>query len=282
MKISSKIKVMLRSLMLNAGSLVTDKGELLYEGDELEVGKEVFVTGEDGEIVAAEDGEYKVEGKTIVVAEGKVSEIREDEAQDEPAEEVNTSKQKFEKVRLAMEESYEDKERKIIEAIRALGFADSWLVEAGEDFAIVEVWNEEAGDYKHIRFDISWSEEGEATASNPIEVVSEFIPKEDEAKDEEIVEEQFAEEEGEAQPADEPEKTEEEIKSTEDKVADLEAAVGAIREGIEKLTNAIAVLAERQDAIEETLRGLKEPAAEPAEEGEETEVKASRLSYLRK
>jgi chromosome segregation ATPase len=93
MKISSKVKLMLRSLLVKAGELSTDKGVILYDG-ELEVGIEVFVEV-DGEIVPAEDGEYKAEGKTIVVSEGKVTEIREEEvekveetveAEEEPAD----------------------------------------------------------------------------------------------------------------------------------------------------------------------------------------------------
>ena len=64
----------------------TDKGELVWEGEEdLKEGDEVFVDGEDGELVAAPDGEYKTEdGKTIVVVEGKVAEIRDPEAEVAP------------------------------------------------------------------------------------------------------------------------------------------------------------------------------------------------------
>lgn len=277
MKISTKVKLALRSLLMKCGSIETDKAVLNYDGDELEIGKEVFVESE-GEMIPAEDGEYVAGEKTYVVADGKVTEIKEKETVEEEVE-ISASKQKFNALKAAYEESYEEKERKIIEAIRSLGFADSWLVEAGEDFAVVEVWSEESGNYKHTRFDISWNEEGEAVASNPVEVVSEFVPVEDEKKDEAVVEEQFAEEPA---PADEQEDKVEETKSTEDKVEDLAIAIGDIREGVEQLTNAIAAVAKRLDAVEEKISGLEEPAAEPAEEGEETDVKASRLSYLRK
>lgn len=281
MKISSKVKLALRSLLMKCASIETDKGVLQYEGDEIEIGTEVFIESEDGEVVPAEDGEYVAGEKTYVVAEGKVTEIREKEQETVEEEvEVSASKQKFNAIKAAYEDSYEDKERKIIEAIRALGFTDSWLIEAGDDFAVVEIWNEEAGDYKHTRFDIAWNEEGEAVASNPVEVVSEFVPVEDEKKDEEIAQSEFAEED--PAPADNPEEKVEETKSTEEKVNDLTEAIGDIREGIEQLTNAIAAVAQRLDAVEEKMKGLEEPAADPAEEGEETEVKASRLSYLRK
>ena len=280
MKISTKVKLALRSLIMKCGAVETDKAVLNYDGDELEVGKEVFTETESGEMVPAEDGEYVAGEKTYVVADGKVTEIREKEKETVEEEvEVSASKQKFNALKAAYEDSYEDKERKIIEAIRSLGFTDSWLIEAGDDFAVVEIWNEESGDYKHTRFDISWNEEGEAVASNPVEVVSEFVPVEDANKDENIAQEQFAEE---PEPADNPEDKVEETKSTEEKVDDLAEAMGDIREGIEQLTNAIAAIAKRLDAVEAKISGLEEPAAEPAEEGEETEVKASRLSYLRK
>ena len=67
------------------GRVDTDKGELVWEGeDDLREGDAVFVE-RDGELVAAEDGEYVTEdNKTIVVAEGKVAEIRDPEAEVAP------------------------------------------------------------------------------------------------------------------------------------------------------------------------------------------------------
>ena len=57
----------------------TDKGEILCE--EIAEGAEVFVLDAEGAIVPAEDGEYILEdGKTIVVAEGKIATIAEPEA----------------------------------------------------------------------------------------------------------------------------------------------------------------------------------------------------------
>ncbi len=67
-------------------TITTDKGDLTYTG-ELAVGTEVFVVGEDGESTPAADGDYKVEGKTIKVVDGKVSEIVEDAPAPAPAEE---------------------------------------------------------------------------------------------------------------------------------------------------------------------------------------------------
>ena len=63
-------------------AVATDKGTLEWDGDEdLEAGREVFVEGEEGR-VPAPDGEYRTEdGKVIVVVDGRVSEIRDPEAE---------------------------------------------------------------------------------------------------------------------------------------------------------------------------------------------------------
>jgi len=64
-------------------STSTDKGVIFSEG-EIEIGADVFGLDENGERVALEDGEYIRENDVIVVAGGKITEIREIEA---PAEE---------------------------------------------------------------------------------------------------------------------------------------------------------------------------------------------------
>lgn len=81
-----KVKLTLQKLLLQFGEVSTDKGLLEYTGEELMVGAEVFIDGE-----PAPDGEYKVaEDKVIVVADGKVAEIKEPapEPEPEPAPEV--------------------------------------------------------------------------------------------------------------------------------------------------------------------------------------------------
>lgn len=72
----SKIKEMLKSILVQLGEVNTDKGILTYDGD-LAVGVEV--KNEDGSKPA--DGEYKLEDdKIIVVKDGIVDEIKEVEA----------------------------------------------------------------------------------------------------------------------------------------------------------------------------------------------------------
>ena len=69
----------------------TNEAVLVAEADEIEVGTEVFVEGEDG-MVPAQDGEYTdtVENKIYVVAGGTITEIREKETTMEPGNEGNT------------------------------------------------------------------------------------------------------------------------------------------------------------------------------------------------
>ena len=87
----SKIKEMLKSILVEFGEVSTDKGVIVFDGDELEQGMAVHGIDEEGNEVQLEDGEYRTEdAKIIVVADGKVAEIRDDEAEvatDEPAAE---------------------------------------------------------------------------------------------------------------------------------------------------------------------------------------------------
>ena len=85
-------KMFFRSLLTKLGEVKTDKAVLTYDGDgELEVGMEVFVETEADdtiEYVHPEDGEYMTEdGRTIVIKDGFVEEIKEKEMVDEPATE---------------------------------------------------------------------------------------------------------------------------------------------------------------------------------------------------
>lgn len=87
----SKIKEMLKSILVQLGEVTTDKGILTYDG-ELAVGVEV--KNEDGSKPA--DGEYKVgEDKVIVLKDGYVDEIR--EIEEELAEEKPEDKKADEK-----------------------------------------------------------------------------------------------------------------------------------------------------------------------------------------
>lgn len=81
-----KWKRVLAKIVAKFTELTTDKGVLTYEG-ELEIGKDVYLLNEDGEVTDVPEGEYVAEdGRTIVVVDSKVSEIREvaEEMAEEP------------------------------------------------------------------------------------------------------------------------------------------------------------------------------------------------------
>ena len=69
-------------------TVTTDKGLVAWDGDDdLKVGDEVFIENEDGNRAAAPDDTYILtDGTRVVVADGKVSEILEPEAEAEPEE----------------------------------------------------------------------------------------------------------------------------------------------------------------------------------------------------
>ena len=88
-------KMFFRSLLTKLGEVKTDKAVLTYDGDgELEVGMEVFVETEADDTIEymhPEDGEYIMEdGRTIVIKDGFVEEIKEKEMVDEPTTEPTT------------------------------------------------------------------------------------------------------------------------------------------------------------------------------------------------
>ena len=72
----SKLKDRIKSLLMQFATVKTDKGDLVYNTESLEVGSEVYTEDENGENVPAADGEYMLEdGRTIKVEGGKVTEI---------------------------------------------------------------------------------------------------------------------------------------------------------------------------------------------------------------
>lgn len=124
MKITEKLKIMLKSMLsIQLSEVVTDKATLIYDANTLEVGVEVFVMGDTEEPVPAEDGEYITEeGVTIVVKEGKVSEIieKEEEVVEEKLVEEPAENPVEEEVIEEVTEIPTDKLEEILEVISAL------------------------------------------------------------------------------------------------------------------------------------------------------------------
>lgn len=79
------IEKLMKSLV-KFSEIATDKGALLIQdGDEIAVGTDVYVESE-GEWIEAPAGEYALEdGRVISVADGKIAEIKDPEAIEEPA-----------------------------------------------------------------------------------------------------------------------------------------------------------------------------------------------------
>lgn len=75
----SKIKEMLKSILLQFDGVQTDKGMLTWNGDkQLEVGDEVYLDEK-----LASDGDYVADDKVFVVKDGKVEEIKDKEVEEE-------------------------------------------------------------------------------------------------------------------------------------------------------------------------------------------------------
>lgn len=259
----SKLKEKLKALLQEFMSIATDKGEMFYEG-ELAVGTEVF----DDTDAPLANGEYIAEDKVYVVGDGKITEIRDKEVEEQPkTEEVNeTVAEAFTKKCNEKFESYEERERKIAEAIRATGVEYFWLVEAGDDYAIVSIW---IGDTeKFYRYDVTFVGE-EAQVSNSTEVVSKFVPveapaveepKTEEPAQEPATEEQFEEQEpATEEPATEEPKEDNDIDTLKADVEALKAEVEALKENLKAIANTPAAepIAEQFEAVTVKMTGDK-------------------------
>lgn len=80
-------------MLASFASVTTDKGIIAWDGDEdLKAGDRVYIEDAEGERTPAADGDYTTEdGKVIVVAEGVVAEIRDSQAEVEPAADEETA-----------------------------------------------------------------------------------------------------------------------------------------------------------------------------------------------
>lgn len=229
----SKVKKILKSLLAEFGSIDTNNGTLDYEG-ELEVGTAVKINDE-----VAPDGEYETDDKVIVIADGVVTEIRD---KDEVIEEEPAAFSKFKKVAQAFSESYEEKEAKIYDAIRALGIEYPYIIEAGDEYAIVDVWTDEGE--KYYKYFLTWDEEGNVIVGEREEVEHTFVPVEEEKPESSEVEME------EQEPASEEPETEE-----------------PASEGERDYGKEIDELKAEIEALKEAIKGLKEePANEPISE----------------
>lgn len=108
----NKIKEMLRKLLAEFGEVATDKGTLLWDGDDdLKEGDAVHTLDENGERKGVDDGEYLTEDKkVIIIKDGKVESITDPVAEVAPkpieGAEGETEPTEIEKIREEINELY--------------------------------------------------------------------------------------------------------------------------------------------------------------------------------
>ena len=163
----------LRGALLKFKDITAEDGTVLTIDGDLEVGKDVLTYTEDGEAVPASDGDYKTGDVVVTVEGGKITKIEAQEKDPEPPAE-----NKMKAVANAFEQTYDEKTKKVYNAIVALGFdIYGWIAEISDTYVVYVVWTDEKGDV-YTRFDVAWNGD-EVTVSNPTEVKPAFVAKDD-------------------------------------------------------------------------------------------------------
>lgn len=227
-----KIKAALAALINedNFETVTSDKGTLKWDGDEaIKVGDVVSIVAEDGTESSAADGEYVTADLKIEIKGGAVESIEalEKDEKNESTDKETVEADNFAKKRVeAFELSYNERERKIYDAISEKLGKDKYfyLVEAGDNYAIVVVYNDDDYNEKTYRYELEWDGEEVKVVGDAQEVKSAYIPVDEEAPmKEETKEEGFAEEE---KPAEEKkDDSEERLKAIEDRLDKIEEAL---------------------------------------------------------
>ena len=226
-----KIKAALAALINedNFETVTSDKGTLKWDGDEaIKVGDVVSIVAEDGTESSAEDGEYVTAELKIEIEGGAVKSIEalEKDEKNESTDKETVEADNFAKKRVeAFELSYNERERKIYDAIKEKFGKDEYfyIVEAGDNYAIVVVYDDDYNE-KTYRYELEWDGEEVKVVGDAQEVKSAYIPVDEEAPmKEETKEEGFAEEE---KPAEEKQDdSEERLKAIEDRLDKIEEAL---------------------------------------------------------
>lgn len=231
-----KIKAALAALINedNFETVTSDKGTLKWDGDEaIKVGDVVSIVAEDGTESSAEDGEYVTAELKIEIKGGAVESIEEIEKEEnkESTDKETVEADNFAKKRVeAFELSYNERERKIYDAIGEKLGKDTYfyIPEAGDNYAIVVVYDDDYNE-KTYRYELEWDGEEVKVVGDAQEVKSAYIPVDEEAPmKEETKEEGFAEEEkpAEEKPAEEKQDdSEERLKAIEDRLDKIEEAL---------------------------------------------------------
>ena len=226
-----KIKAALAALINedNFETVTSDKGTLKWDGDEaIKVGDVVSIVAEDGTESSAADGEYVTAELKIEIKGGAVESIEalENDEKNESTDKETVEADNFAKKRVeAFELSYNERERKIYDAISEKLGKDKYfyIVEAGDNYAIVVVYDDDYNE-KTYRYELEWDGEEVKVVGDAQEVKSAYIPVDEEAPmKEETKEEGFAEEE---KPVEEKQDdSEERLKAIEDRLDKIEEAL---------------------------------------------------------
>lgn len=249
-----KIKAALAALINedNFETVTSDKGTLKWDGDEaIKVGDIITIVAEDGSESSAEDGEYTTAELKIEIENGSVKSIEEIEKkeEEESTDEETVETDNFAKKKVeAFELSYNERERKIYDAIREKLGEDKYfyVAEAGDNYAVIVLYDDDYNE-KTYRYELEWDGDEVKVVGDAQEVKSAYIPVDEEAPlKEETKEEGFAEEE----------------KPVEEKVAEVKEDVTAVEEKQDDAEERLKAIEERLDKIEEALKNIEPAKAE--------------------
>ena len=249
-----KIKAALAALINedNYETVTSDKGTLKWDGDEaIKVGDTVTIVAEDGTETSAEDGEYVTAELKIEIKGGMVESIEalEMDEKKETTDEEIVNEDNFAKKRAeAFELSYNERERKIYDAIKEKLGKDTYfyIPEAGDNYAIVVIYDDDSNE-KIYRYELEWDGDNVKVVGDAQEVKSAYIPVDEEAPmKEETKEEGFAEEE----------------KPVEEKVDEVKENVVAVEEKQNDAEERLKAIEDRLTKIEEALKNIEPAKAE--------------------
>lgn len=249
-----KIKAALAALINedNFETVTSDKGTLKWDGDEaIKVGDVVTIVAEDGSETSAADGDYLTAELKIEIKNGAVESIEaiEMDEKKEPTEEETVQEDNFAKKRVeAFELSYNERERKIYDAIKEKLGKDTYfyIPEAGDNYAIVVIYNDDYTE-KIYRYELEWDGDNVKVVGDAQEVKSAYIPVDEEAPmKEETKEEGFAEEE----------------KPVEEKPVEEKVDITAIEEKQNDAEERLKAIEDRLTKIEEALKNIEPAKAE--------------------
>lgn len=253
-----KIKAALAALINedNFETVTSDKGTLKWDGDEaIKVGDTVTIVAEDGTETSAADGEYLTAELKIEIKNGAVESIeaiemdeKKETLDEEIVDEDNFAKDFAKKRVEAFELSYNERERKIYDAIKEKLGKDTYfyIPEAGDNYAIVVIYDDDANE-KIYRYELEWDGDNVKVVGDAQEVKSAYIPVDEEAPmKEETKEEGFAEEE----------------KPVEEKPVEEKVDITAIEEKQNDAEERLKAIEDRLTKIEEALKNIEPAKAE--------------------